>query len=158
MVVLLPDSGERYLSKMYNDDWMREHRFLVPERISLRYILDGKRTTRGLLSVNPTSSVRSAIDIMTGSNVSQLPIMENDVCVGHVEETELMSAVIRDPVSLDHEARIYARPPFPILKADELVQAAVAHLSHTHHAILVEDEGRIIGIMSRYDIIEYMSR
>ncbi len=158
MVVLLPDSGERYLSKMYNDDWMREHRFLVPERVTLRYILDSKRTTRGLLSVDPASSVRSAIDMMTGSNVSQLPIMEAGACIGHVEETDLMSAVIRDPSAMDHQAGAYVRPPFPVLQADELVQAAIAHLSQTHHAVLVEDAGRIIGIMSRFDVIEYMSR
>ena len=158
MVVLLPDSGERYLSKMYNDDWMREHRFLVPERITLRYVLESKRTSHKLLSVAPSSSVRSAIELMTGSNVSQLPILENGTCIGHVEETELMAAVIRKPSEMDSEARTHARPPFPVLHADELVQSAIAHLSHAHHAVLVEEAGRIIGIMSRYDVIEYMSR
>ncbi len=92
---------------------MREHRFLVPERITLRYILESKRSSHGLLAVDPAASVRSAIDLMTGSNVSS---------------------------------------------ADELAQAAIAHLSQTHHAVLVEDAGRMIGILTRYDVIEHMSR
>lgn len=158
MVVLLPDSGERYLSKMYNDDWMREHRFLVPERITLRYILESKRSSHGLLAVDPAASVRSAIDLMTGSNVSQLPVMDAGRCIGHVEETELMAAVIRAPAVMDDVVRQHQRKPFPVISADELAQAAIAHLSQTHHAVLVEDAGRIIGILTRYDVIEHMSR
>jgi cystathionine beta-synthase len=158
MVVLLPDSGERYLSKMYNDDWMREHRFLVPERVTLRYVLESKKTKGMVISVDPTTDLRRAIDLMTGSNVSQLPVMENGRCVGHVQEADLMGTVLRDPATIDHTVQQHLREPFPVLPADDLVQAAVVHLSHHHHAVLVEDDGAVSGIVTRYDVIEYMSR
>jgi cystathionine beta-synthase len=158
MVVLLPDSGERYLSKMYNDDWMREHRFLVPERVTLRYVLESKRTKGNVISVDPATSLRRAIDLMSGSNVSQLPVMDNGRCVGHVQEADLMGTVLRTPAAIDHSVQQHLRDPFPLLPADDLVQAAVAFLSQHHHAVLVEDAGAVVGIVTRYDVIEYMSR
>jgi cystathionine beta-synthase len=158
MVVLLPDTGERYLSKMYNDDWMREHRFLVPERVTLRYVLESKKTKGAVISVDPTTNLRRAIDLMTGSNVSQLPVMHDGRCVGHVQEADLMGTVLRDPAAIDHAVQQHLREPFPVLPADDLVQSAVSHLSHHHHAVLIEDAGAVVGIVTRYDVIEYMSR
>jgi cystathionine beta-synthase len=143
---------------MYNDDWMREHRFLVPERVTLRYVLESKKTKGNVISVDPSANLRRAIDLMTGSNVSQLPVMQDGRCIGHVQEADLMGTVLRSPSSIDHSVQQHLREPFPVIPADDLVQAAVSHLSQHHHAVLVEDAGAVVGIVTRYDVIEYMSR
>ena len=158
MVVLLPDTGERYLSKMYNDDWMREHRFLVPERITLRYIVESKRGTPGLVSVDPVTTIRSALDLTSQHHVSQLPVIDKGKCVGSVDESDLMSTVINTPSMVDAPVSKVMKDPFPLVHKDEQVQSAVAYLSKTYPAVLVEEDGKIEGIVTRYDVIQYMSR
>ncbi len=85
VVVLPPDSGSKYLSKIYDDDWMRENGFLTPERITLRYVLQAKSTKLPqLVTINTSATIRSALELMTGKNISQLPVFDGDRCVGSV--------------------------------------------------------------------------
>jgi cystathionine beta-synthase len=158
VVVLLPDTGERYLSKLYNDDWMRENRFLEPDRITVRYVLEGKKEVPSLVSVDPETNVRKALDLIREHNISQLPVIEKGKSVGSIEESEMMAAVINDAIQFDASVRSLMRPPFPTVSVDDLINSAIAHLSKKHPAVLVEESGTIIGIITRYDVIEYMSR
>ena len=158
VVVLLPDTGERYLSKIYNDDWMKENRFLVPERITIRYILDGKKTVPQLIAIDPATTVRKALDLISENNVSQIPVLENGIPVGSIEESDLMGSVLQDPARFDAPVSSLMKPPFPTVSADDAINQAITHLSKKHHAVLVEREKKVVGILTRYDVIEYMSR
>jgi len=158
VVVLLPDTGERYLSKIYNDDWMRENRFLVPERITARYVLEGKKGIPELISIDPVTTVRKALDHIREHNVSQLPVLDQGSPVGSVEESDLMSAVLQDPAAFDAPVKKHMTPPFPGVNIDEPISGVIGFLSKKHHAVLVEDEGAVKGIITRFDVIEYMSR
>ncbi len=158
VVVLLPDTGERYLSKIYNDDWMREHRFLEPDRITVRYVLEGKKGVPSLVSVDPVTTVRKALDLINEHNISQLPVLDKGKAVGSVEESDLMSAVLNDPTNFDKPVSTLMQKPFPTVATDALINAAIEHLSRKHPAVLVEEEGKLIGILTRYDVIEYMAR
>lgn len=158
IVVLLPDTGERYLTKMYNDDWMRENRFLVPERITNRFVVDAKHGITGVISIGPSDTVRKALDLLNQHNISQLPVLEGDKSVGSIEESELMSTVLANPAAFDAPVRDCMKQPFPKVHADELISQAVAFLTKRQPAVLVEDKERLIGILTRYDVIEYMSR
>lgn len=158
IVALLPDTGERYLSKIYNDDWMRENRYLVPERITARFVVDAKKDLHQVVSIDPMASVKQALDVMSEYNISQLPVLEKGKSIGSVEESELMSAVLQKPEVVDAPVKSVMTPPFPAVHSDEVVSQAISHLSRKHPAVLVEDGGSIIGILTRYDVIEYMSR
>ncbi len=158
MVVLLPDTGERYLSKIYNDDWMREHRFLVPERITVRYVLEGKKGVPNLVSIDPVTTIRKALDLIGEHNVSQLPVLEKGEPVGSVEESDIMSAVLGNPALFDAPVSAIMKDSFPHVHVDDLINTAISFLSKKHHAVLVEEERKIIGILTRYDVIEYMAR
>jgi cystathionine beta-synthase len=158
VVVLLPDTGERYLSKIYNDDWMRENRFLIPEKITLRYVLQAKRGVTQLISIDPVTTVRRALDLLSEHNISQLPVIEKGQPVGSVDESELMGAVLANPALFDAPVSSMMEPPFPGVHIDESINTAIALLSKKHPAVLVNDEGKTIGIVTRYDVIEYMSR
>ena len=158
VVVLLPDTGERYLTKMYNDDWMRENRFLVPERITNRFVLEAKHAIAGVISIGPNDSVRKALDLLNEHNISQLPVIDQGKSVGSIEESDLMSAVLADPAAFDAPVKAQMKAPFPTVHADTLIAQAVAFLTKRHPAVLVEDKERIVGILTRYDVIEYMSR
>jgi len=158
MVVLLADSGERYLSKMYNDDWMRENRFLIPERITVRFIHESKKALPRLISIDPVATVRKALDVLNQNNISQLPVLDNGQSVGSVDESDLMSAALENPALFDTPVNTLMKPSFPKVHLDELVNQAIQLLSKRHPAVLVEDVGKIVGILTRYDVIEYMSR
>jgi len=158
VVALLPDTGERYLSKIYNDDWMRENRFLIPEKITLRYVLQAKRGVNQLISIDPVTTVRKALDLLSEHNVSQLPVIDNGQPVGSVEESELMSSVLRNPALFDAPVNSLMEAVFPVVHIEESINQAITLLSKKHPAVLVQDEGKIVGIVTRFDVIEYMSR
>jgi len=158
VVVLLPDTGERYLSKIYNDDWMRENRFLIPEKITIRFVVEGKHGIPDLISIDPLATVRKALDLINEHHVSQLPVFDKSAPVGSIEESELMSAVIEDPSKFDAPVKNLMKPPFPTVSIDEPISHAITELSKKQPAVLVEDGGTVVGILTRFDVIEYMSR
>lgn len=158
MVVLLPDTGERYLSKMYNDDWMKENRFLVPEKITIRYVLEGKKGVPNLISIDPVTTIRKALDLLNQHNISQLPVLDKGQAVGSIEESDLMGAVLGNPALFDAPISSLMKPTFPKVHIDESINQAITQLSKKHAAVLVEDEAKVVGIVTRFDVIEYMSR
>ncbi len=158
VVVLLPDTGERYLSKIYNDDWMRENRYLVPERITVRYVLQGKKGVPELVSIDPVTTVRKALDLLGEHNVSQLPVLDRGTSVGSVEESDLMSAVLQNPNLFDSPVKSLMNSAFPQVEADEPINEAIRYLSKKHPAVLVKEGDAVMGIVTRFDVIEYMSR
>ncbi|MBI3194788.1 MAG: cystathionine beta-synthase, partial [Ignavibacteriae bacterium] len=102
MVILLPDTGERYLSKLYNDDWMRENGFLMPDRITVRFVLQSKpRNVQQLVAVDPNTTVRNALDLFKQHDVAQLPVIEKGRAIGTVIDNDLMSAVLDNSATLD---------------------------------------------------------
>jgi cystathionine beta-synthase len=159
IVVLIPDTGERYISKMYNDNWMRENGFLIPEKITMRYVLQGKsKTLPQLLSIEPNTTVQHALDMIKQYDISQLPVIEKNNPVGSVNDGDLMSVVLENKSLLDAPIRQVMNPTFPIIGAESPIEHAIELLTKKYSAILVEDNKKIIGLVTRYDVIEYMSR
>ncbi len=159
VVVILPDTGERYLSKVYNDDWMRENRFLEPERVTLRYILQGKsKDIPPVVYVAPFDNIRHALDLIRDHNISQLPVMEKNKAVGSITEGMLINAVLKKASLLDEPVTSIMEPSLPRLKADTNIEHVVDLLGKKNPAVLVEDDTKIVGIVTRYDVLEYLSR
>jgi cystathionine beta-synthase len=160
VVVLLPDSGERYLSKIFNDDWMQENGFLVPEKITARYVLESKRKKIGeLVSVDPTATVRRALELMREHDISQMPVLDHGRPVGGVLDHELMTSVMERPALVESPISTLMGQSFPLVNVDNLIDDVIKQLkSKKTPAVLVEEEQKTIGILSRYDLIEFMGR
>jgi cystathionine beta-synthase len=159
MVILLPDTGERYLSKIYNDDWMRENGFLVPDRVTVKYVIQHKAANfRTLVAITPTTSVREAIATFRQHDVSQLPVIDKGKPVGTVTDNDLLSAVLADNKALDAAIRELMKPAYPVIGANSPVEHAIDYLKAKDAAVLIEEEKKIIGILTRFDVIEYMTR
>ena len=159
VVVILPDTGERYLSKIYSDDWLRENRFLEPERVTLRYILQGKsKELPPLVYVAPLDNIRRALDLIRDHNISQLPVMEKNDVLGSITEGMLINAVLQKASLLDEPVKKIMEPPLPKLEADTNIEHAVDLLGKKNPAVLVEDDSKIVGIVTRFDMLEYLSR
>ena len=159
MVILIPDTGERYLSKVYNDDWMRENGFLIPDRVTVRYVIQSKaKNVSQLIAVDTTTTVRKALDLFKENDVSQLPVIEKGKPVGTVIDNDLLSAVLEDNTKFDVPVKTLMKPPYPVLGAASPIEHAIDFLKKKDSAVLVEEDHKIIGILTRYDVIEYMAR
>lgn len=158
VVSFICDTGERYLSKLYNDEWMRENQMLEQPKTTLAHLLDGKSTTApaGVIGTAPTATVRQALRLMTLHNVSQLPVMDGGNCVGAVSETALSTRALEDVKLLDRTVADVMESPFPTVEAGQPVENVVKVLSKANPAVLVREDGTVRGIVTRSDVLEYM--
>jgi cystathionine beta-synthase len=159
VVTVLCDTGERYLSKVYNDEWMRENQMLDSPRITLRHVLGGKESEDGVpavISVGPGASVRQALGLMALHDVSQLPVMDGANCVGSVSDWSLSQKSLENPKLLDTTVSDIMDSPFPVVAGDQPVDSVVKLLSKSNPAVLVRENGKVQGIVTRSDMLRFM--
>lgn len=157
VVVLLCDTGERYLSKLFNDEWLREHQLLPSDRLVARTLLERKDPgAPPLVTVEISHTARQALNLMTTYNVSQLPVVADGGCVGSVSEAGLMAQAIGAPSSLDRPVREQMEAPYPVVDAETPLERISATLSRETPAVLVTDGNALSGIVTRYDVLHHM--
>ena len=154
IVVLLPDSGFRYLSKTYNDTWMRNNGFLA-ERPELRASQIGMRAA--LQSVGPGETLGTAADMMVEGGVSQIPVLEGDEVVGSLTDNDVLSRLIREPDARDHLIGENMGPPLPVVGPETPLEGLTRHLSTPPGAVLVRHDASW-QIITRSDVIEALSQ
>jgi cystathionine beta-synthase len=159
VVCLLCDTGERYLSKVFNDEWMRENQLLEPARVRAADMVAGKSdgAPRQIVSVAPETPVRQALGLITQHDVSQLPVVAEGDCVGHLAETTLMARVLEDMTLLDKSVQHLMDPPLPVVDAHVDLPGVARLLSRQNPAVLVRRNGRLEGIITRHDVLRYMT-
>jgi cystathionine beta-synthase len=159
VVCVLCDTGERYLSKVFNDEWLRENRLVETARVTADSMLTTKDSgaPRQLISVEPATLVRKALDFVTDHNISQLPVIAEGDCVGHVSEATLMARVIENPTLLDEPVRELMDPPLPVVDAHVDLGAVTGLLSRQNPAVLVRRDGALWGIITRFDVLRYVT-
>jgi cystathionine beta-synthase len=157
VVTILCDTGERYLSKLYNDEWMRENQMLDLPRITLRHVLGGKESEApAVVSVAPGAIVRQALGLMTLHDVSQLPVMDGVNCVGSVSDWSLSQKSLENPKLLDASVSEVMDSPFPVVAGDQPVDSVVRLLSKSNPAVLVRENGHVHGVVTRSDMLRFM--
>ena len=157
VVAFLCDTGERYLSKLYNDEWMRENQMLDSTRVTLSNVLNGKTgEAPAVVSVAPGASVRQALGLMGVHDVSQLPVMEDGDCIGSVSDWALSQKSLENPNLLDRPVSEIMESPFPVVGSDQPVDSIVKLLSKSNPAVLVHDDGKVRGIVTRSDMLHFM--
>lgn len=158
IVTILADTGERYLSKIYNDDWMRENQMLEPERVSVGTLLELKSDDAPeLVTVSPSATVRQALNLMGTYNVSQLPVVDDGKNVGSIAESSLMAQAVAKPASLTRPVREVMDDAFPVVDADAPLEHITTLLSREIPAALVQSDGGLKGIITRYDVLRQVA-
>ena len=164
VVVLIPDSGRGYLSKIYNDEWMADYGFIRVGGDTVADILSRKsRDLPGLVHIHPDEPVRAAIALMREFDVSQVAVVKAEPplafaeVAGAVRERDLLDRAFRDPSVLDRPVSEAMGPPLPGVGAGEPVDAAVDALEKGP-AVLVVDAGHPVGILTRSDVLEFLSQ
>jgi cystathionine beta-synthase len=169
VVVLLPDGGRGYLSKVFNDAWMSSYGFLRSrldgsvEESTVGDVLRGKSgALPDLVHTHPSETVRDAIGILREYGVSQMPVVGAEPPVmagevaGSVAERELLSAVFEGRAKLADAVSQHMSPPLPLIGAGELVSTAAKTLRECD-AVMVVEEGKPVGVLTRHDLLGFLS-
>jgi cystathionine beta-synthase len=157
VVTILCDTGERYLSKLFNDEWMQENQLLDAPRITVEHLLQRRAANApALVSVAPAAAVRQALNLMGTWGVSQIPVLEAGQCVGSLTEHTLMTRALAQPTLLDRPVRELMDAPFPVVDALTQTDRLAPILTRESPAALVQKDGVLIGIVSRYDVLQQL--
>ena len=157
VVTFLCDTGERYLSKLYNDEWMRENQMIDPEKGTLGTVLGTKSGDAPVVvSVAPGTTVRQALRLMSQHDVSQLPVMDGANCVGSVSDWSLSAKSLDNSKLLDLTVSEVMDAPFPTVDATQHVESVAKLLSKSNPAVLVRRDGTVQGIVTRSDLLQFI--
>ncbi len=158
VVTIIPDTGDRYLSKHYSDQWLNEKGLLSRDRVSL-YRLNRLKDTSliSIISANPGESVRSALERMTNSNVSQLPVLDGDGNLGSLRESALLTLALKDQAVLEQPVRAVMEQPFPTLDETATVNQS-KQLLLENQGIVTTRNAKIVGFITRHDIINFSDK
>jgi cystathionine beta-synthase len=165
IVVLLPDGGRGYLSKIFNDEWMADYGFLSSETAEPRIadVLAGKRS--GLpefVHAHPDETVRVAIETLREYNVSQLPVMKEEPpvmvaeVVGSIVERDLLDALVSGRARPQDPLGDHMSAPLPMVGSGEPVSSAVAAMEKAGAAVVLVD-GKPAGMITRQDVLAFLS-
>jgi cystathionine beta-synthase len=163
VVVLIPDSGRGYISKLYNDDWLADYGFLRASGQTAGDVLARKDPALPqLVHVHPDESVRAAIELMREYEVSQVPVIKAEPplavaeIAGSVRDRDLLERVFENQALLDRPVGEAMGAPLPTVGSGEGVDAAVESLERAG-AVVVVDAGHPVGILTRSDVLDFLS-
>ena len=159
-VVILPDSGFRYLRKTYNDDWMRNHGFLESKPdLTVAQVLAGRPAMeKAVVFVAPTDTLGEAIASMAARSISQMPVIEDGEVIGSLTESVILNRLIEQPAARDQAVREVMRDPFPIVPRSLHLDHLSAYLEQGAGAVLVEpDTDGAYQIITKSDLISALA-
>jgi cystathionine beta-synthase len=173
VVILIPDTGRNYLSKLYSDQWMQDNGFL--ERLPPARVADILRLRHGdmpeLVAVNPRSRVGQAIEVLQEFSISQMPVAELnggssdgrgavrhvDDIVGSIQEKSLLARVFRDPSMVENEVGSIMDAPLELVDLNDAVEAVVEPLLGADSALIAVQGDRPVGVITRSDLLEFIA-
>jgi cystathionine beta-synthase len=163
VVVVLPDGGRGYLSKIFNDEWMRSYGFGQSSAgVTVGDVLRGKSgQIPALVHTHPNETIADAIRILREYNVSQMPVLLAEPPImaaeiaGSVVERDLLDALFSGQAHLVDRVEKHMSPPLPTVGAGEPVDVAVTALGDAG-AIMVLDNGKPVGVLSRTDMLGFL--
>jgi cystathionine beta-synthase len=165
IVVLLPDSGRGYLSKIFNDEWMADYGFLSPqtsEPLVADILARRERALPELVHVHPEESVGAAIALLREYDVSQLPVVKEEPpvmaaeVVGSVVERDLLDALVAGRAKPSDPVGGHMSPPLPTVGSGEPVSRAVLALEKAGAAV-VHVDGKPAGLLTRQDVLTFLA-
>ncbi len=158
VVVLLPDTGERYLTKVHNDEWMRDNHLLDPSSVRVGNIAAGKTPrVRTLFKVESGEPLKRALALIQQHDVSQLPVFRGADVVGTLEEGDVLRSALADPSSLERSLDSIMGPPLPVVGGDEPADVVTRLLASRSPAVLVKSDGAVRAILTRFDMLQFIA-
>jgi len=155
VVFIVCDTGEHYLTKHHSDEWLKEKRLLEPQRITAGLISQTKKAQapKSLVSVSPLDTVAVALERMDELGLTQIPVLDEGKAVGALRENRVLAKVVRDRDLLSSPVSDVMESSFPTVDVDASSNEVTKRLQ-TSPAVLIEEYGRIIGIITRHDVLD----
>jgi len=158
MVILLPDHGSRYVGKVYNDEWMRNHGFLENKTFgTAKDIIEARNGAYELIVVGKQDKVKDAIALMNNKSVSQIPVMENGQVVGSITDNKLLSKIISDPGLKDASVAEVMEDSMKFVALGSTLDV-LSSMVDKEKAVLVRDELHHIHIITKHDILTAVTK
>ena len=159
LVILLPDHGTRYLGKIYNDTWMKDHGFLEDRAFkTARDIIHHKNGTSQLTTIGSGVSVSQAIQVLNRYGISQIPVTdESGHIVGSLTDSTVLNRLIDDPAVKDHPVSELMDKPFKFVGLDNTIDALSSLIDRDNKALLVRDEREQVHIITQADLLAAMT-
>ena len=152
---ILPDSGSRYLSKIFSDDWMREHGMLEMELGTVGDLVNAR--TIPLVTATRTDAVSEVIAKMKQYDVSQLPVLEDGRLVGMISEVDLLTHLLDGSHRPSDPIQPIIDPAPPVVDPDGPIDA-LADIFLSANAAVVVDHGTVAGIVTKIDVIDHLAK
>lgn len=158
ILVILPDSGNRYTGKIYNDEWMKEGGYADSDyNNTVGEMIAQKGKPGKLIKLQDDKSVGDAVDIMNANSISQLPVFKGDDLVGYVSEDKLTTPLFDGEISLEDNVNLIMSNDFVLVHNDTKLQDVQNELAHGK-TVLVENENKdIVSIITHSDLVEYIA-
>lgn len=155
MVIILPDSGTRYVSKIYNDDWMQNNGFLdESSNLRAKDILFGKAGRRNsLVTVDHSDTLNYAISIMGENDISQVPVVKSGQITGSLTDSRILSRLMENPQMREHPVSEIMDAPFPVVTVDLKMDQITKLFKDQTPAVLVQQTDGRYDILTKSDLI-----
>jgi len=155
MVILLPDHGTRYLNKVYNDQWMKDHGFLEERTFSTaREIIVARNGRNSLFTISKNSKIGEAIRLMNKEGIDQVPVVEGSEFVGSVAASTLLEKIIFEPGMKDKLVGDLMDKPMQFVALDSTLDVLSSLLNKNNKALLVRDQAHAVHIITQHDILK----
>jgi cystathionine beta-synthase len=158
MVILLPDHGTRYLAKVYNDQWMKDHGFLETRSFSTaRDIIVQRNGKDSLFTVGKSSKISEAIIVLNREGIDQIPVTDNGQFVGSVSSSTLLEKIIQDPHLQSKQVGDVMDKPMLFVAPDSTLDVLSSLLNKDNKAVLVRDSQEKVHIITQHDVLRAMT-
>ncbi|HEY3174149.1 MAG TPA: pyridoxal-phosphate dependent enzyme [Candidatus Polarisedimenticolia bacterium] len=156
ILILLPDSGSRYLSKVYDDQWLKENSFLDDESRMGRVSDLLTHKPRNLVTASPSDGVQSIISLMKAHGISQIPLVDGNTLFGMITEVRLLQTMLDDPANVDRPVKELAEQSYSLVAPDTPVSRLSQIFSDGNVAIVLDAE-RPTAVITKIDLIDYLA-
>jgi cystathionine beta-synthase len=167
VLMLVPDSGRNYLSKIYDDNWMLEHGF-VERRAPAPSVEEVLRAKHGgdvpdLITISAHQKVGEGIDVMQRYGISQVPVVRDGSCdsladvIGSLQDRALLERVFTNPDVLHADVASAMQPPLAAVEAGVTVDDVFSTLTGGTNAVVVARDGKPVGVLTRSDLLEFLA-
>ena len=155
LFVFFHDHGSRYVGKVYNDEWMLERGFLDVK--SFKDIISARKSQK-LISLSPDHTVLEAIELMKKYEIENIPVFENGKNVGAISESGLFNQMLNDSNIKTASVSTVMEKPYPEVGFDTPVERLSAYINKENGAVLSKDDSGLFQIVTKYDIIQSLSK
>ena len=154
IVAIIPDHGARYLSKLYNDNWMKDNQYLEPRlKLTASDVTFGRKGKRSLVSVNTEATLMEATSLMESNDISQLPVIEEGRIIGSLTENKVLSILVSNPALREHKVKEFLDKPFPVVEEKVSIEKIYKMLDKDTTAVVVKHEDNSLDIITKSDLI-----